>query len=187
MGDLNDLRHPDEKQGGRSRTEGSCLHFRGFIDALNMFEIKYPGRHWTWANNRENKGFVEERLDRFLASSDWIFEFPHATVHHVAKQSSDHHLLVLEAKPQVSHDKKRFYFDARLLDREETYSAIDTAWNKPQTGYPRYQVCAKIKEYRVALLKMRRSYQLNSACKIRNLKAVIEDMQLLGGFRDWRR
>lgn len=128
---------------------------------------------------------MEERLDRFLASSEWIFEFPQAIINHVAKQSSDHHLLVLVAKPQVSHHKKRFYFDAKLLDREETYSAIDTAWSKPQTGYPMYQVCARIKECQVVLLKMRGSQQLNSACTIRTLKVEMKNMQQLRGFTDW--
>lgn len=31
-----------------------------------MGEIKYKGENYTWANNWEGEGFIQERLDRCL-------------------------------------------------------------------------------------------------------------------------
>lgn len=109
-GDLNDIRRPEEKRGGRRRTAGSCQQFRDFIATMDMEEINFKGRTWTWVNNRAIEGFVEERLNRFFASLDWLLEFANATVLYEEKQSSDHSLLVLEFNPQRSVHKKKILF-----------------------------------------------------------------------------
>lgn len=48
-----------------------------------------------------------------------------------------------------------------------------------------FQVCKKIKELRVALLKMRGMQLLNSGKEIRELKGKMEAMQNARGDRDW--
>lgn len=131
-GDLNDIRRTEEKQGGRVRSEDSFRQFRDFIATMDMGEIPSKGRLWTWANNREEEGFVEEKLDRFFASPDWLLEFPTAQVLNVEKQSSDHSLLILDFKPTVVKPKKRFYFDNRNLDKVEVLDTIRQAWNQVQ-------------------------------------------------------
>lgn len=68
-GDLNDIRTPEEKQGGRRRTEASCQGFKDFIDLMNMEELAFKGKPWTWANNWQDEGYIETRLDRFFGSS----------------------------------------------------------------------------------------------------------------------
>lgn len=84
-----------------------------------------------WANNQDNEGFVEEILDRFFASPDWLLEFDTAIVLHEEKQSSDHSFLILDSKPPCTRYKSRFYFDGRSLDKSETMLAIEKAWSKP--------------------------------------------------------
>lgn len=59
---MNEIRSVDEKQGGRLRSETSFQNFRTFVDEMEMVELKFNGRSWTWANNWEEEGFVEERL-----------------------------------------------------------------------------------------------------------------------------
>lgn len=82
------------------RTEGSFRMFRRFIREMHLREINFVIREWTWANNRVGEGFVDERLDQILASSEWLSLFSTAVVHHVQKQTFDHCLLLLENKPQ---------------------------------------------------------------------------------------
>lgn len=55
-GDLNDIRNPQEKKGGRTWSEASCQGFRDFIRRMDMEEIQYQGSQWTWANNWTNEG-----------------------------------------------------------------------------------------------------------------------------------
>lgn len=73
-GEFNDIRSKEEKQGGKERHESSFLPFRSFIAEMDMGEIKYTGNTYTWANNRMGEGFIQERLDRFFGSSDWMLQ-----------------------------------------------------------------------------------------------------------------
>lgn len=152
---------------------------------MKMTELNYKDRMWTWANNREQEGFVEERLDRFFVSLDWIMAYPQAVVTYVHKQSSDHSLLFLDSTPREVKSKKRFYMDNRSLEKEVIVMEIERAWNKPQQGHPKYEVSARVKECKVALLKMKGSQFLNSALVIKNVKEEMESMQEQGGQRDW--
>lgn len=59
--------------------------FKEFSSDINMVEVKYLEKEWTWENNRKGDGFVEERLDRFFASPEWIYQCPNDVVYHVQK------------------------------------------------------------------------------------------------------
>lgn len=68
-GDFNDIRHPDEKCGRRTRTVASCQGFLDFITRMNMEDIEFQGRNLTWVNNWKEEGYIEARLDIFF----WCF------------------------------------------------------------------------------------------------------------------
>lgn len=61
-----------EKLRGRRRHESSFMSFRNFITKMEMGEVKFREDTFTWGNSRENEGFIQERLDRFFRSVDWI-------------------------------------------------------------------------------------------------------------------
>lgn len=65
-GDLNDICRVGEKKGGRDRTESSYKGFKEFIERMEMVEVAFQGRQYIWANNWEDKGYIEARLDRFF-------------------------------------------------------------------------------------------------------------------------
>lgn len=67
-GNFNDILEEVDKSGDRSRSEFSFQVFRAFVDDMEMIDLGFKGRRWTWGNNREGEGFVEERLDRFFGS-----------------------------------------------------------------------------------------------------------------------
>lgn len=64
-GDFNDIKNKDEKKRDRVRQDNSFQDFIGFISDMGMGDIKFRGEAYTWANNREGEGFIQERLDRF--------------------------------------------------------------------------------------------------------------------------
>lgn len=65
-GDLNKIKSASEKKGGKKRSKGGFRCFRQFIRDMQMNELNFSKREWTWANNREGKGFVEEGWIEFL-------------------------------------------------------------------------------------------------------------------------
>lgn len=68
-GDFNAIKNNEEKKGGRPRQESSFTGFRNFINEMGMGNIRYRGSTFTWANNRDSEGYIQERLDRFLGSA----------------------------------------------------------------------------------------------------------------------
>lgn len=73
-GDLKDIKSRDEKKGGKMLQKTSFQSFRTFIAKMEMADIVYRGETFTWANNRDGKGFIQERLDRFCGSAEWIIQ-----------------------------------------------------------------------------------------------------------------
>lgn len=100
-GDLNDSQSADEKKEGRVRTESSLKGFKEFIEKIEMEEIAFQGRQCIWANNWENEGYIEVRLDRFFGASQWWMVYDKDVVMHIERQSSDHSLLILDKKAQI--------------------------------------------------------------------------------------
>lgn len=114
-GDFNDIRCPKKKSGGRFRSESSCKGFLDFIRDMNMVEVEYQGRKWTWANNWQDERFIEAKLDRFFRALPWKIENESAIVLHVEKQASDHCLILLDTWPSKQKHKRRFYFYKRWV------------------------------------------------------------------------
>ena len=50
--------------------------FQQVISNLHLCNLVATGQKFTWMNNRKEKGFVMERLDRAFASVDWVNSYP---------------------------------------------------------------------------------------------------------------
>ena len=55
-----------------------------------LADLGFRGYRFTWRNGRYGVAFVEERLDRFVATLEWRELFPKATVHQLAVAYSNH-------------------------------------------------------------------------------------------------
>lgn len=82
-GDFNDIISHEDKQRRNQRAENFFNPFRGLIQDMEMGEISFRERRWTWANNRHDEGFIKERLDMFFRSVDWLLSFDQAVVQHI--------------------------------------------------------------------------------------------------------
>ena len=64
LGDFNELLESDEKNGGNRRLMAP------------MVDLGFSGYRFTWRNGRQGVAFVEERLDRVVATMEWCEIFP---------------------------------------------------------------------------------------------------------------
>ncbi|GER32212.1 non-ltr retroelement reverse transcriptase [Striga asiatica] len=136
IGDWNDLANVEDKKGGRTRTPASLLGFQTFIANMGIGEVLRKGYPYTWGNNRDQEGFVEEALDKAYASLEWLRSYPGTQTTSHFKSSSDHHLLLLEDDPTVINPKSRFHFDKRWIKRDGLDDVVQVAWNETQEGTP---------------------------------------------------
>jgi hypothetical protein len=76
------------------RWEGKI--FNETINECELTDLGYVGNKLTWANNQPDDLHIKERLDRFLASSNWIASFPNYVNRHLLRYTSDHCPIALE-------------------------------------------------------------------------------------------
>lgn len=60
-----------------------------------------------------DEGFIQERLDRVLATHNWVKKYHQAIVKHVVLEGSDHAMLVLSTVIDQPRKTKRFMYDPR--------------------------------------------------------------------------
>lgn len=99
-GDFNEIISQVDKMGGNKRGDGSFRPFKTFISEMDMGEIAFKERRWTWANNRKGEGFIEKMLDMFFWSAEWMEDFDKAKVQPILNQTSDHSMILLDMLPQ---------------------------------------------------------------------------------------
>ncbi|CAA0805733.1 Unknown protein, partial [Striga hermonthica] len=184
-GDWNDICSSNDKRGGRQRSPGSCEGFNKFITNMGMMEVTMEGYPFTWGNNRQEEGFVEEKLDRVFGSFSWLAANSGAKVSTVFKSSSDHFLLLLDSGNQKGKFFKRFVFYKRWLKMEGCAEEVGKAWSENVPGCPMIQVKEKIKKTRMALIKWSKLAKSGNALKIEELTLKLEQMRALGGQVNW--
>ena len=64
--------------------------FRDSLDFCGLKDLGFSGLPYTWSNRRFDGQMMWVRLDRAVASADWMLKFPSVRVHHVPGYSSDH-------------------------------------------------------------------------------------------------
>ncbi|XP_075633494.1 uncharacterized protein LOC142605953 [Castanea sativa] len=111
---------------------------QGFRDALDVCRLKdlgFNGFPFTWCNRRPGDQNFWVRLDRGVASIDWILRFPSTRIHHLEAFHSDHKPILLIADFEL----KRFYrkgrpfrFESMWLKDRTCEAVVQDSWgNQP--------------------------------------------------------
>ena len=105
--------------------------FRDALDYCGLRDIGYNGYPFIWSNQRPIHHNVWVRLDREVASVDWMLKFPTTRVHHLEAFYSDRRpiLLVSNFKQKRFYQKGRpFRFEAMWLKDKSCENVIKTSW-----------------------------------------------------------
>ena len=101
-----------------------------FIHQCGFKDLGFEGPEFTWCNMQEGDSRVLLRLDRALATLEWIDHHKNVKVHHLVESTSDHCALLLTdaAVTQELSSKRRFHFEAMWTKRVECKDIIQGAW-----------------------------------------------------------
>ena len=169
MGDFNELVRIEEKQGRHHRSERQMQLFRDALDDCRFMDLGFTGPQFTWTNNRAGD-MTWERLDRVVATPEWVSLFPSVRVHHLDCRWSDHKPLWIGTKRMVMPTRKPFRFEEVWTSDSSCEETIEAAWQKSKPGVPMYSVWEKIHECRRDLRKWSRT-------KFRNIKQQIRETE----------
>lgn len=111
-GDMNDIVCSDEKMGGNARPSWSFRGFQKFIHDCGLVDLGFSGYPFTWRNNRSGDDYIQERLDRVLATPSWNLLFNQSSITHLETVGSDHNALLLNLRTVPARSRVPFCFDA---------------------------------------------------------------------------
>jgi hypothetical protein len=155
-GDFNELLQGEEKWGRVGRPESQMKEFRKVVDECGFVDLGFVGSPFTWWNKQHGAARVLERLDRCLATAEWLLKFPNNRVTHLHAVFSDHRPLWVELSlsgTAVRPRRKRFRFEEMWTLHQGCEDTIRTAWGTRHSGTPMFQVVEKIKASREELKK----------------------------------
>ena len=106
LGDFNEILSFDEKNGN-IRPMGAMMKFQQTLLHCGLVDLGFNGYHFTWRNGRSGAAFVEERLDKVVATSECREMFPRTKVRHIPTSYSNHDPILMDMNPPTQSKKRR--------------------------------------------------------------------------------
>ena len=130
-GDFNEIVRNSEKKGGSNWSHTQMLNLREVIDACKFIDMGYKGIPFTWKKLYRDGHLIWERLDRSMATSDWLTRFGGSSVHHLTCSTSNHSpLLILPEVLVTTIPKKPFHFEEIWLVEKGCSNTVKSEWGK---------------------------------------------------------
>ncbi|EPS61484.1 hypothetical protein M569_13313 [Genlisea aurea] len=178
VGDFNEVLFPHEFSSRVSRHPRQMEDFRKAVVDCGLNEIPFQGHSFTWTNKRKHPHTVRARLDRALASVNWLQLYPMSEIQHLSFGGSDHAPLWVQfttpIPPNYVRRPHRFRFEARWMSLSGCESAIRDAWSLSRDPSTRLQ--SRLSATRISLLKW---YQHQIGPLKANIKRVEAELATL--------
>jgi hypothetical protein len=160
IGDFNAIIAQHDKLGGRPFPSFSRNNFSYFMNKFGMVDLGFSGNPYTWSNHRYGHSLIKERLDRCIATNQWIQHFPYFSITHLPALNSDHNPLLLDTSTR-SHSlslSRPFRFE-EFWTRDPTCGVvINEAWSLIVSGSPAYCLIKKLKNTKQAIKHWNKPY-----------------------------
>ena len=151
ISDFNFVIDQSEKLGGRPIASSSNCPFRNFIDQLGLVNLEFVGNPFTWCNNKQGFATIKDRLDRGLASLDWVYLHPKFSLTHLIASISEHNPIYLNTNTTSSFLPKPFKFEEFWTLDPTCGLVIPTAWKHFVFGSPASCLVKKLNQTKAAL------------------------------------
>ena len=125
-GNFNVIRRISDKLGSSKETP-SMRDFDDFMRECELINLPPRNASFTWSNLQENP--VCKRLDRFLFSSEWEFDFPHCIQEARPRLTSDNCPIVLNTNPFI-WGPTPFSFKSMWLLHSDFKDKLGCWWNE---------------------------------------------------------
>ena len=121
-GDFNEIVRSHKKLRGRLRPSGQMQEFRDVLDECGFRDLGFEEGKFTWCNGHPDGFTIWERLDRAVATIDWLDKFPGTKVVHLECGSLDHKPIVICLNGIPSHRQKPWRFEYMRWKRKGVWT-----------------------------------------------------------------
>ena len=136
-----------EKREGVPWAHYLIPNFHDVLDHCRFVDSGFSGPDFTWHGRRRGE-WIWERLNRGIASYEWLTRFPTKRVKHLNCFTSDHRPLLLFLDGHKEYQKwhrKPFRFEAMWIFDPECKEMVARAWDCAPTGTPMFMAATKFK------------------------------------------
>ena len=143
--DFNEIMRSSKKLGGSSRSQTRMQLFRDVVNECGFIDLGFSGSWYTWQKHFFAGHSIWERLDRALATNDWLLRFAGTNVHHLKSKSLNHSPLWIDmAGLEIQSISKPFRFEEVWLSDHTCSEVVKAIWEAREVDNPTTQVIGKI-------------------------------------------
>lgn len=154
-GDFNLIRQPEN----RNKPGGDLSEMNMFNEAisdLDLVDIPFSGRSYTWSNMQANPLLV--KLDWIFTSSTWTLSYPATYVQPLSKPVSDHIPYVLHIGSCIPKSNL-FRFENFWTDHRDFLKTVELHWNNSAVfADATRNLSSKLKQVRAGLRKWSKGF-----------------------------
>ena len=186
IGNFNEIAKIEEKSRGAIQPDKQMQDFRDCQDFCGLKDLGFIGLPFTWCNKRFDGDLIWVRLDRALASADWILKFPSIRLHHLQGLSSDHKPLWLasdDVNTRFYRAQKPFRFEAMWLKDDRFEDVVLSTWDRCLERDAMGKVLAKVADCQTQL-KLWDKFTFGNICfeLAKKKKTVTEGRRCVNGW-----
>jgi hypothetical protein len=134
------------------------------MDSYGMVDLGFSGNPFTWSNNRQGCHNIKEQLDRGIAPTNWIHQFPAFSLRHLPAHAYDHNPLLLNTSMDFSTFTRPFRFEEFWMRDPSCEFAIAMVWDYVSSGSPTF-ILSKMLKSTKATIKNRNSLHFGNIQK----------------------
>ncbi|KAL8523191.1 hypothetical protein ACS0TY_013240 [Phlomoides rotata] len=151
--------------------------FQEFLDEADFFEIEAQGSAYTWVCRRSNK-YIAAKLDRALASQQFLDLWATVGLNILPRWSSDHHPLKLVLTNDVPTLPRPFRFQSMWLSHDGFLAVVRDSWSQTSDiRNPVVRVASKLRNLRTVLRQWNSEIFRNVFVEIDTATAALEAIQ----------
>ena len=119
--------------------------FKDVLDECGFKDLGYMGGKYTWCNGQREGYKIWERINRAVATIDWIEKFPNTKIVHLECGTSDHKPIMIFPTGIPKKIQRPWRFEQMWIEEEGCQASVEAAWREPAKGCPMEQVELKLK------------------------------------------
>ncbi|XP_065633926.1 uncharacterized protein LOC136069391 [Quercus suber] len=134
-------------RGCSNRSQFQTQLFQDVIDKCGFIDLGFVGTPYTWQKHFVDGHSIWEKLDRGLATNDWLMKFLGVRIQHLSSNSSNHSpLWIIPDGLEVASVPKLFRFEEMWLLDPGCSNVVEVVWSSDVNAYLSSKVVRKIEK-----------------------------------------